>query len=609
MSDKKKTKQKPGRMLGNNIYMLRFVAKHTPDFLFWMAAEGIIWGMIHSFTSVIFIKMLFDSLGSGESFGKTAAVIGMMAAFSLITYFFHVWYWNTYNPKAHQRLHLKMQKALFEKARSLDLACYDDPKFYNDFVWAVNESDRRVGAIMEDLGKLINRVIATFTIIGVLLTVDVTVVLLILAFVGISAVFNLIKQRITLKKREKSLPQERKSSYVGRVFRLPDFAKEVRLSNVSEIMFDKYEEAMASREEIEREYNKKFFTINVFESTLEQVCCSAGINAILLFKLMVKKTILLGDFAAANNAVWKLYWQINSLVEYLLKFPEHSLYTEKFRIFMEYEPKVKGGEITPDGFCKLEFKNVDFSYGDNQKDVLHNINLTINKGEKVAIVGYNGAGKSTLIKLIMHLYDPTKGEILLNGRDIREYDINKYRGMMGAVFQDYRIFAATIGENVIGDRVTDDKRKRIETALGESGFSDKLSTLKNGIDTVLTREFSSEGVELSGGEGQKVAIARAFAHDYDLIIMDEPSSALDPMAEYELNKTIMSYTKDKTVIFISHRLSTTCMADRIIMFDSGCVIEEGSHAELMEKKGKYAEMFTLQAEKYQNSNQSVASKT
>jgi len=235
---------------------------------------------------------------------------------------------------------------------------------------------------------------------------------------------------------------------------------------------------------------------------------------------------------------------------------------------------------------------------DEPKKSLDGINLTIKRGEKIAIVGYNGAGKTTLTKLLMRLYDPTEGEILYNGRDLKDYDIPSLRARIGTVFQDYKIFAATIAENVLSDTCAEADRDTVIDALTKATFSDKLNSLEKGMDTELTKEFSEEGVNLSGGESQKVAIARIFARPYDLIIMDEPSSALDPTAEYELNHTILEYAKDKTVVFISHRLSTTRMADKILMFADGKLMESGTHDELMALNGKYAEMFRLQAEKY-----------
>lgn len=187
----------------------------------------------------------------------------------------------------------------------------------------------------------------------------------------------------------------------------------------------------------------------------------------------------------------------------------------------------------------------------------------------------------------------------LNGKNIKEYDLKSYRDSFGVVFQDFQLFAATIAENVKMDIVDEAKdHQKIEKALGQSGFEQKLKSLEDGVSTLLTREFSKSGVNLSGGEAQKVAIARVFEKKCNIAILDEPSSALDPVSEYEINRSMLGVANDKTVIFISHRLSTTAMADKIYMLEKGRIIEEGSHAELMEKGGKYAEMFHMQAEKY-----------
>ena len=199
---------------------------------------------------------------------------------------------------------------------------------------------------------------------------------------------------------------------------------------------------------------------------------------------------------------------------------------------------------------------------------------------------------------MLRLYDAKEGAVLYNGRDIKEYDIFSLHSHVAAVFQDYRIFAATIAENVAGGECRETDENIVKSALSKSTFTEKLNSLKEGIHTQLTREFYDNGTTLSGGEQQKVAIARAFYKDADLIILDEPSSALDPDAEYELNKAISDYAEDKTVVFISHRLSTTRHADRIYMFDGGHLIECGTHEELIEKNGKYAYMFNLQAENY-----------
>ena len=246
---------------------------------------------------------------------------------------------------------------------------------------------------------------------------------------------------------------------------------------------------------------------------------------------------------------------------------------------------------------EVEFKHLQFGYTPDKR-LMKDINVKVKAGQKVAIVGPTGAGKTTLIKLIMRLYDPSEGEILYNGINIKEFEPNAYRKMIGTVFQDFKIFATSIAENVMNGEYTEKDRETVLSALKAADFTEKLDSLKDGIDTHLTREFNSKGTNLSGGESQKIAISRGFAKHYPIVIMDEPSSALDPMAEYNLNQSILESTEEKTVIFISHRLSTTRIADKIYMFDTGALIEEGSHEELITMNGKYAEMFRVQAQYY-----------
>ena len=247
-------------------------------------------------------------------------------------------------------------------------------------------------------------------------------------------------------------------------------------------------------------------------------------------------------------------------------------------------------------------KTVSFRYREDMPNTLNNITLDVKPGEHVAIVGYNGAGKTTLIKLLMRLYDPTEGSIEYHGEKIAEYLPSDYRRRFGVVFQDFQLYGAKLSENVVMDDYSDDElkaaEKNIRNSLERAGFAERLEKLNDGLMTSVTTEFDEKGTDFSGGEGQKIAISRAFYKDADILIMDEPSSALDPIAEYELNKAMEEAAEGKTVFYISHRLSTTRNADRIIMLEKGRIIEEGSHEELLALNGKYAEMWQVQASNY-----------
>jgi ATP-binding cassette subfamily B protein len=279
---------------------------------------------------------------------------------------------------------------------------------------------------------------------------------------------------------------------------------------------------------------------------------------------------------------------------------ETSLYVSKIREFLNYKPKIVSNvnlDVAKNA-KEIELENVSFAYGKSEDMIIKDMALHIKPGEKIALVGYNGAGKTTLVKLLMRLYDTKGGSIKADGRDIKDYDTKKYRDSIGTVFQDFQIFAGTVKENVVLDVADDINESGIKKALEESGLLERIERFGEGLNTELTTEFSDKGVNLSGGESQKLAISRVFYKDAGLMILDEPSSALDPIAEYQLNHAMLEATGDKTVIFISHRLSTTRIADRIIMLENGKIVEQGTHEELLSMNGKYAQMWKVQAGAY-----------
>ncbi|MBE5874046.1 MAG: ATP-binding cassette domain-containing protein, partial [Lachnospiraceae bacterium] len=265
----------------------------------------------------------------------------------------------------------------------------------------------------------------------------------------------------------------------------------------------------------------------------------------------------------------------------------------------EYEEKLPEdyeGDDPGDTIESIVFKNVSFSYKDTE--IIHNLNLEIRGGKTYALVGHNGAGKSTIIKLLMRFYDPTEGEILLNGRNIKEYNLQKYRALFATAFQDHQMLSLSVMENVLMRKAQPEDEEQVVNALKLAGVYDKVQTLPQGIHSILTREFAEDGQVLSGGEYQKIVVARAFVKNCPIKIFDEPSSALDPIAEYQLFDNILKSGRDKTMLFISHRLSSVQNADWVFMLEDGMVKEEGTHKMLMKMQGLYADMYDKQAENY-----------
>ena len=607
MKNKEQKKAEKG-VLGADFWFFRRVFKYSPAYIITCILYGIVMG-IWPALGILYTERLYDDIGRGVLFEKILLLIGVYFGAMLIIRILHTIYQLILLPQFREILNAKIYSDIFEHSRKTDLANYDNPEFFNDFVMSTQASFSHGTQLIEGTGWLIRDIVALTVSAGVVYTIDPLVALLIV----ISGIARMIIHRSTnkiwLNYTETVNPIRRRADYTKRVFNMPDYAKDIRTSKVDGCLVDKYGEAMDEFKETTMSFNKKFFRNDcMFFIFLD--LAQYAVMIILLYKLMVlgDSALTLGGFAVGINAIWSMSWRIESLANRLTAFHKHGVFINKLISFFETKPKIVDGGLDAPALESITLKDLDFSYTDkeDEKFSLQGIDMEIKRGEKIAIVGYNGAGKTTLTKLLMRLYDPTGGEILYNGKALSEYNIDSLRNRVAAVFQDYKIFAATIAENVIGGQMPEDEnenqraRQKVLEALEKSTFSDKLGKLPGGIDTPLTREFADDGTCLSGGESQKVAIARAFYKDADLIILDEPSSALDPNAEYELNRAIAKYAADKTVIFISHRLSTTCHADRIYMFDNGKIVESGSHAELIAKNGKYAYMFNLQAEKYRN---------
>ena len=419
----------------------------------------------------------------------------------------------------------------------------------------------------------------------------------------VSKVLNKLNYDIRLKIN----PLERKRNYVSRVFYLNDYAKELRLHPAVGDELEK--EFIETNDEIIKEQKKVGRKRSLLAFTRDYVVGDFIMDGLyityLVFQAAVLHTIDYSNAVVLFNRTGSLRRGMANMADIFPKAQENSLYIDKIRAFLDYEPKIKRleGDKVPEGNAELCLEHVSFSYGEGLENTLNDITLKVHPGEKIAIVGYNGAGKTTLIKLLMRLYDPTDGRIVYHGRDIREYSPYEYHNRFGVVFQDYQMYGATLSENVamewMDDKELENRKQGITDALDRAGFGRRLKSLSKGLDTPVTTEFDKEGINFSGGESQKIAISRAFYKNADILIMDEPSSALDPIAEYELNKAMESAAKGKTVFYISHRLSTTRDADRIILLENGRIAEEGTHESLLEKNGRYAEMWHVQAGRYE----------
>lgn len=589
-----------GRCCQNIFFMLGTAFKYTPGYVINLCLFQIYSAVQVFFEFTYTLKFLLDLLARGGSFGEALRFLAVMIAMILVKLLWVSVMDNYSKPRAQEKLHKKLRMDLYENAVKLDLERYDNPEYYNEFVWSISEAAGRMDMILDDFAKMLGQ-LATMTVNGVFfITLDSFGIVFILLSLLVTVAANSYVGRNNFARTAALKPIERKRSYFNRVFYLSDYARELRLNQVSDQLKEEFSRTNSQIRPIVEQYGKKSAAAGfIGDYVSNDVLLNTMYLGYLVYKTVVMKALTYGGTMALFNASSSLRNSLRNVAVLFPKFQQHGLYVEKIRTFLAFESGLESGgrSLGGEAFRELAVENVSFAYGGDE-DTLRGISLSVKAGEKIAIVGYNGAGKSTLIKLLLRLYDVKSGSIQVNGRDIREYDREEYRSLYATVFQDYRIFASTIADNVKMETAEEGDRVEIEKALFQSGFAKRLESLPRGIQTQLTREFDDEGVNLSGGEAQKVAIARTFYKYCPVIILDEPSSALDPISEYELNEVMMKAAGDKAVIFISHRLSSTVMADRIYMLEKGRVIETGSHSELMEQNGKYAQMFRMQAEKY-----------
>ena len=603
---KNKMKKNRSTVLKNQIFLWKLCFKTCPLYMLYHLYDAFRYQGVIFLEHVLGIRYVLKCAEFHEPFTKALFYIGLILFLNILQiipdgFFIYGWQFK-YKP----RLYRALKEEMFKKASEIDLYCYDDPAYYNDFVLSVSQSEAAIDRFLELLNMAMQAITVLFTTgIFYIMTDPIGIAFVFASFI-LRFVVSKKLNKVNYENRLAVNPHMRKRDYVSRVFYLKDFAKELRLHpNAGAQLEEEFSEA---NDNIIKEHKKVAVKRVCFQFLKDYGVGDFLIDGLyityLVYKAAVLHTVNYSDAVILFNRTGSLRGSMSRFADLGPKAHENSMFVDKIRAFLNYEPRLKNneGDAVPEGAGELKLEHVTFKYSESGRKVLDDISLSVKPGEHIAIVGYNGAGKTTLIKLLMRLYDPTSGSISYHGRNITELCPNDYHKRIGVVFQDYQMFGANLAENVVMDYLPKDeldtRAPQITAALTDAGFAQKLARLPDGLFTQVTTEFDKKGVDFSGGESQKVAISRAFYKKADILIMDEPSSALDPIAEYELNKAMESAAKGKTVFYISHRLSTTRDADRIIMLERGRIIEEGKHTELLARNGKYAEMWNAQAGKY-----------
>lgn len=553
--------------------------------------------------SCVLIRFILDMAMKRTSFGKMMLYVWSVVALGALLEIFNRFFEVYIKPVSDVELYDGINRMLYDKACQVDLRCFENSEFYNEYMMAVSQAHIKLPETLQAVCQIVARFAAMIVAIVIIYQIDPFAILFtVFPILGNFVFYGILNSRIFRMERE-NIVFQRIADYVNRTIHLGEYAKEVRMTNVFRLLKKQYDKAVQAMQKVIGKYSVGnmilFWLFQYFTFTLlqEGAVLYAG------YRILVSGTMVFAQMAVIQTTMNSNTWTLIEFADSVMIVVKNSLYLEQTRNFLAYEPAIseeQEGLLPELPIRSVEFEHVSFGYREDGY-ALKDIHFKIEGNQSVALAGYNGAGKSTLMKLLMRLYDPDEGRILVNGVDIREYQVRAYRELFATAFQNGRIFADTIEENILMGRHTEEEKDRetVWRALRLAGMDEEVEGQPLREKTLLTREFSKEGVVFSGGQNQKILAARAFAKDSPIAVFDEPSSALDPLAEYRLFENIREYGKDKILFFISHRLSSVRDADVVFYMKNGRIQERGSHGELMERNGEYASLYRLQAKNYQ----------
>ncbi len=610
-----------GGFFSRLFYIFKLVWQTGPWILFFMFFIAVFHGVMPVAGSIISKNILneMQNVVKLQSNGNEVAFWGSMVMFLLI-FFFAYRLLNrlvstldsSVTRIAGEKVVRQVRVQIMEKARELDLSSFDMPGFYEKLENANREAGHRPISVITSTFKIMTHLIELISYIIVLITApDMWWAVLVIISVSVpSAIINFIYRRKNFNYMRFRSKDRRQMNYYSNTMVNKDLVKEVRMFDLSDTFIGRFESVFTKYYAGLRRLilQESFWHIVIAVVSVMTNCIFYIMIAMLLFE----GRIMIGDYQFYTNAIGSIATAVTSLISVSAGIYEGTLFIDNLLSFMNEEQTIVPIKDPPEKVAHntahtIEFEHVSFRYPGTERDVLHDINLRFRPGETVVLVGLNGAGKTTLIKLLTRLYDPTEGRILLDGRDLREYDVKELYKMFGIIFQDFGKYAFTVTENIaFGDINKEMNRDEIVEAAVQSAADEYIRNLPDGYDTPLMRIFEQNGIELSIGQWQKLAIARAFYSESDVLILDEPTASLDPMAEQEIFNQFDRLRADKTTIFVSHRLSSATVATQIVVLEYGRVIECGDHRELMDKKGRYYELFTTQAKRYLESDDNEA---
>ncbi len=604
-------------------YIFKLVWKTGPWILFAMLFFAIFQGVMPVIGSKISQFVLNELQSSyGDFSGNLAAFLGTTVFYLLVFMFSYNilnsvvgTLKNTVTRISGELVVRTVKLEIMNKAKNLDICSFDLPAFYEKLENANREAGMRPIQILSSTFSIFSTIITLISYIIILATELWWAALVMVAVSVPSAIINFHYRRKNFQYMRSRSKDRRQMNYYSDLMVNKDMAKEVRMFGLADTFIGRY------RETFDRYYigiRKLILRENMWHVIITIV--SAVVNCLFyawFAYLVVTGEHQIGDYSLYTGALGAVAGQVGALITTSAGIYEGTLFIDNLTSFLAEEKTVV--PVTPEGepiaeprkvnhgaAHTIEFRHVSFIYPGTERKVLDDVNLVIRPGETLVLVGLNGAGKTTLLKLLTRLYDPTEGTILLDGEDIRSYDVDDLYSMYGIIFQDFGKYAVSVSENIrFGDIRKEVNDDAIRAAAADADATDYIGHLPGGFDTPLMRIFEEDGIELSIGQWQKLAIARAFYSDSDVLILDEPTASLDPMAEQEIFNQFDRLRADKTTIFVSHRLSSATVASKIAVLEYGKLIEEGDHRTLMQKRGRYYELFSTQAKRYVTEGEAI----
>ncbi len=601
-----------GDFFGHLFYIIKLVWETSPWILIAMLFFALLNGVIPAANSIVGANVLNTLAGviTGETTTFQPVIYLLVIQFTLIFLGGIIGHIEGIVVNIAGELvsnHIKTK--IMVKAKDIDLSDFDRPSFYEKLENASREAGSRPISILRSAFELISSVISIVIFIVVLSAIHPLASIVVFALAIPSGIISFIYRRRNFRYIRGHSKERRQLNYYSGIMTDKNIVKEVKIFGLSGMFIDRYKKVF---KEYFRGLKKLFVSEGAWNVGVSLLSCA--VNCVLFLYVaygVFKGGFLIGDYSLYTGALNSVANGATRLIRIVVVIYEGTLFIDNLIDFMKQKRSIipaknKGLDVEKGIPHTIEFVNVSFSYPGSDRKVLDNINITINGGESVVLVGLNGAGKTTLIKLITRLYDPTEGTILFDGRDIREYNVEQLYSVFGIIFQDFGKYALSTSENItIGDIDKEYSENDVITAAKMSSADGFIGNLPDGYDTPLTRVFEENGTELSIGQWQKLSVARAFYGKNDILILDEPTASLDAIAEQEIYSKFDELRKGKTAIFVSHRLSSAATADKIIVIDAGKVTEVGNHKELMQAKGTYYELFSTQAKRYIESEEDI----